>query len=181
MCRVVCFWLKKKCTWNTYIEYKETNIPRQWKYCNDIIEQLDWRIPQPYHWLKLWMVKHLGLAMPKKLVFLKKNMSFSNITKTIILRHKNEYKCEIWCHFKGNQNDSFQSFFLATAQNLLPFILWEEIWYEKFECKFHLVFLYMRRKRNLQLIKIRVKIVVMANVAVVHTTKVERKYYLHRF
>ena len=49
-----------------------TNIPRQWKYCNDIIEQLDWRIPQPYHWPKLWMAIHLGLAMPKKLLFLKK-------------------------------------------------------------------------------------------------------------
>ena len=45
----------------------------------------------------------------------KKNMSFSNITKTIILRHKNEYKCEIWCHFKGSQNDSFQSFFFGDS------------------------------------------------------------------
>ena len=78
--------------------------------------------------------------------------------------------------FQGSQNDSFQFFF---GDNGIFCHLYYVRKYEKSECKFHLV-LYMRRKRNLQLIKIRVKIVVMANVAVVHT-KVERKYYLHRF
>ena len=76
--------LIQKCACN---KSKQT-LPRQWKYCNDITEQLDWRIPQPCHWPKLWMAIHLGLAMPKKLVFLKKNVIYQYKITIILLRSK---------------------------------------------------------------------------------------------